>query len=171
VPAEGADVGGTEIVLTGTNFASITSVTIGGIAAADFTVVSPTSIEATTDEGAVGQSDIVVVGLGGTATLAGGFEYLTSETEAVYSAATIAEQTLPLPTGDHTEGAVFPRAAPSNFDGVIDIPAAEYKAVEPLSPRPDGSIDGISGGTGTNSVVDHRNAPFKLNKKPDYRNL
>ena len=61
---------GTTITITGINFIGVTAVTIGGVPAASFTVVSSTSITAVVKAGAQSGS-ITVVTPGGTATLAG----------------------------------------------------------------------------------------------------
>ena len=59
---------GTTITITGTNFASVTSVTTGGISAS-YTVISPTTITAIAPSGPAG--NVVVTTTGGTATLSG----------------------------------------------------------------------------------------------------
>jgi photosystem II stability/assembly factor-like uncharacterized protein len=59
---------GTIITITGTNFASVTSVTLGGVPAS-YTVVSPTTITAIAPSGPSG--NVVVTTTGGTASLAG----------------------------------------------------------------------------------------------------
>lgn len=51
------------------------SVTIGGVAVTNLTVVSDTEITATTPAGAVGTADVVVTTLGGSDTLEDGFTY------------------------------------------------------------------------------------------------
>ncbi len=60
---------GQSITITGTNFAAVTGVTVGGIAVASYNVVSPTSITAILGAGATGS--VAVTTTGGTATLAG----------------------------------------------------------------------------------------------------
>lgn len=74
-PATGPVAGGTAITITGTNFAGTTSVSIGGTAAAAFTVVSGTTITATTPAHAAGAADVVVASPNGTATGTGLFTY------------------------------------------------------------------------------------------------
>ncbi|HEX7905243.1 MAG TPA: FG-GAP-like repeat-containing protein [Chitinophagaceae bacterium] len=59
---------GTTITITGTNFASVTSVTIGGVPVS-YTVISPTTITAITPSGPSG--NVVVTTTGGIATLPG----------------------------------------------------------------------------------------------------
>lgn len=52
-----------------------TTVTVGGVAATDVTVVSPTQVTATTPAGDEGTADVVVTTSAGTATLPDGFTY------------------------------------------------------------------------------------------------
>jgi len=58
---------GASVTITGTNFDNVTSVKLGNLDAAGFTVVNPTTITATVDEQATG-STITVITAGGTAT-------------------------------------------------------------------------------------------------------
>jgi hypothetical protein len=75
-PTSGSHLGGTPLTLTGTNFISPATVTLGGAAATGVTVVSPTSITATTAGHAPGVVDVVFSSPGDlTGTLAGGFTY------------------------------------------------------------------------------------------------
>jgi hypothetical protein len=76
-PNSGPVAGGTAVTITGTNFVAGATVTIGGVAAMDFSVVSATSITATTPAGTLGAKDVVVTNpdtLFGT--LPGGFTYI-----------------------------------------------------------------------------------------------
>lgn len=75
-PATGTVSGGTTVTLTGSNFAALAVVTIGGAAA---TVVNrtTTSLEVLTPAGSEGAVDVVVTNPGGqTSTLTGGFLYV-----------------------------------------------------------------------------------------------
>src|SRR5262249_49508358 len=75
-PASGLTTGGLGVTITGTNFASGATMTLGGTAAAAVTVVSPTSITATTPAHSAGPVDVVVTNSdGGTGSLPGGFRY------------------------------------------------------------------------------------------------
>ncbi|MET0394398.1 MAG: FG-GAP-like repeat-containing protein [Chitinophagaceae bacterium] len=60
---------GSTVTVTGTNFIGVTAVRFGGIAAASFTIVSPTTITAVLANGGTG--DVTVVTPYGTGTLAG----------------------------------------------------------------------------------------------------
>jgi hypothetical protein len=77
VPATGTTAGGTPVTITGTGFVSPATVTIGGAMATGVTVVSATSITATTPAGTAGPQNVVVTNPDmQTGTLAGGFTYI-----------------------------------------------------------------------------------------------
>jgi hypothetical protein len=77
-PDEGTENGGTAVTLTGTDFVSGATVTIGGAACTSVTFVSSTSITAVTPAGTVGARDLVVTNPDTqTDTLTGGFTYLS----------------------------------------------------------------------------------------------
>lgn len=63
-PAWGPPAGGTVVTITGTNFSGMTSVTFGGVPAANIVVVSPTSLKVTAPAG-TGTVDIVASNLDG----------------------------------------------------------------------------------------------------------
>jgi len=74
-PSIGPSAGGTSVTITGTNFASPATVTIGGAPATTIVVVSATSITAITPAGTLGDQNVVVTTPGGTVTKTGGFRY------------------------------------------------------------------------------------------------
>ncbi len=75
-PNSGLTVGGSPVIIIGTQFAAGATVTIGGALATDLTV-TPTSITAKTPAGTAGAQDVVVTNTDtGTATLTGGFTYV-----------------------------------------------------------------------------------------------
>jgi pimeloyl-ACP methyl ester carboxylesterase len=77
VPTSGTTAGGTAVNITGTNFASGASVTIGGTAATSITVGSSTQITATTPAHAAGAVNVIVTNADAqSATLASGFTYV-----------------------------------------------------------------------------------------------
>jgi CSLREA domain-containing protein len=85
-PNSGPTTGGTSITLTGTNFVAGATVTVGGRPCAGVTVVNATTITCTTPSGFPGPADVTAVnpnapGTSGTATLAGGFTYQTTDVE------------------------------------------------------------------------------------------
>ena len=76
-PASGSHLGGTPITITGTNFVTPASVTLGGAVATAVTVASPTSITATTAGRLPGTVNVVVSSPGDlNGTLTSGFTYL-----------------------------------------------------------------------------------------------
>lgn len=77
-PSSGYEVGGIAVTITGTNFVSGATVTIGGGAATQVSVVNATTITAVTPSGNTGACDVVVTASGEDGTLAAGFTYLTS---------------------------------------------------------------------------------------------
>ncbi len=75
-PPSGPVAGGTTIALTGTNFvAGATTVTVGGIAAANVSVASTTALTAVVPAGTPGAATVAVTTAGGTGTYAAGFTY------------------------------------------------------------------------------------------------
>jgi len=75
-PISGSANGGTAVTITGTGFLSGASVKLGGTAATGVTVVSSTSITATTPAHAAGTVDVVVTNTDGqSGTLMGGYTY------------------------------------------------------------------------------------------------
>ncbi|MDP1823565.1 MAG: IPT/TIG domain-containing protein [Archangium sp.] len=107
-PATGTVSGGTTVTLTGSNFAALAAVTIGGGAAA---VVSrtATTLEVLTPPGLEGAVDVVVSNAGGqTATLAGGFLYFA-------------------PAGPPTVTSVTPVSGPTAGGTVITVNGLLFK--------------------------------------------
>jgi len=74
-PLQGSFSGGTVITVTGSGLGSVTGVTVGGNPCTSVSVLSPTSVRATTPPGAVGQAAIVVTSPQGTALSATPFTY------------------------------------------------------------------------------------------------
>ena len=75
-PSSGSTSGGTTITVTGANFASGATVTIGGVAATGVTVLGSTSLRAVTGPRAAGVADVVVAVGAQSATLARGYTYV-----------------------------------------------------------------------------------------------
>lgn len=77
-PGSGGLAGGTLVTVTGTNFAAGATVTVGGTAATDVTVVSATSLTARTPARAgTGTADVAVTVNSRTALLANAFNYVS----------------------------------------------------------------------------------------------
>jgi hypothetical protein len=80
-PNNGPIAGGSSVTITGANFASGASVTFGGTTATNVTVVSSTSITATTPVASAGAVTVTVTNSNGMAgSLAGGFTYVAAPT-------------------------------------------------------------------------------------------
>ena len=76
-PNSGTTLGGTNVTISGSNFAGVTSVTFGGNAATNVTTVSSTTITATTPAHEAGQVSVVITNSDAqTATLTNGFTYI-----------------------------------------------------------------------------------------------
>ena len=79
-PSSGPEAGGTSITITGTNFASGATVTVGGSACTSVSVSSSTSLTCTTPAGS-GSANVVVTNVGTTSrTLTNGFVFGTAPT-------------------------------------------------------------------------------------------
>jgi hypothetical protein len=74
-PNNGSTAGGTAVTITGTNFAAGATVTFGGTAATNVTVVNSTTITATTPAHAAGAVTVTVTVSGQSGSLANGFTY------------------------------------------------------------------------------------------------
>jgi Malectin domain/Bacterial Ig-like domain/IPT/TIG domain/Glucose / Sorbosone dehydrogenase len=82
-PANGSTAGGDAVTIYGTSFQTGATVTFGGIPATSVNVLSVTAIAATTPAHASGTVDVVVTNPDGkTATLSGGFSFVTPGTFA-----------------------------------------------------------------------------------------
>lgn len=75
-PVSGPIAGGTAITITGTSFAGASGVTIGGTAATNFKVVSPTKITCTAPAHAAGSVAVVVKDDAGDVTKTGGYAFI-----------------------------------------------------------------------------------------------
>jgi len=76
-PAAGSTAGGTEVTISGVNFAAGASVTIGGAAATNVRVVSSASILAVTAAHAAGTAEVTVTVAGAASTLPSAFTFVT----------------------------------------------------------------------------------------------
>jgi formylglycine-generating enzyme required for sulfatase activity len=77
-PNSGPASGGTTVTITGTDFWSPVSVSIGGVAATSVNVVSTTQLTAVTPAGTAGAASVSVTTPWGTGSLANGFTYASS---------------------------------------------------------------------------------------------
>ena len=103
-PSTGSTAGGTSIALTGTNFAAGMTVTVGGAACTNVTVLSATSATCVTPAGAVGSVAVAVTTTSGTSSLSGSFTYqvpattTTSTTTTSTTTSTTTTTVAPPPT-------------------------------------------------------------------------
>ncbi len=75
-PASGSIAGGNGVTISGSNFASGSTVTIGGVAAIGVTVLSPTSISCIVPSGSAGAKSVAVTVSSQTASMANGYTYV-----------------------------------------------------------------------------------------------
>ena len=81
-PNQGTIYGGTDIIITGTDFRAGATVIIGGNKARNVEVISPVKIRVITPPGEHGKKNVTVMNTdAGSATLVSGFEYKAPETE------------------------------------------------------------------------------------------
>jgi hypothetical protein len=79
-PTSGTTLGGTSVMITGTNFTGATAVTLGGTAATAVELVNATTITAVTPAHAAGIVDVVVTTAAGTGTGSGLYTYVAPPT-------------------------------------------------------------------------------------------
>jgi phosphatidylserine/phosphatidylglycerophosphate/cardiolipin synthase-like enzyme len=109
-PNSGTTAGGTSVTITGTNFVSGASVTIGGTAATGVAVTNSTTITATTPMHAAGAANVVVTNPDNqSATLTGGFTYQTTSPGPPPTVSSIA------PNSGTTAGGTAVTISGSNF--------------------------------------------------------
>jgi hypothetical protein len=127
-PSSGSTAGGTAVTITGTTLVGATSVTIGGVAAT-FTVVNPTTINATTGPHAAGAVDVVVTTPGGTATGAGLFTYVEPQAAPTVTAIS--------PPSGPADGGTPVTITGTNFAGASSVSigdvAVTFSVVSPTS--------------------------------------
>lgn len=121
-PSTGSTLGGTNVTITGTNFAAGATVTIGGVAATNVAVQSATSLTATTPQRQSGSSEVAVTVGALTGRLPGGFTFTApsvSNTPPVITGITAQDQR---------------RGTPRNFadlEDLVDLSAAIQDAETP----------------------------------------
>ncbi|WP_394663379.1 putative Ig domain-containing protein [uncultured Sphingomonas sp.] len=87
-PAEGSTAGGTTITVTGTNFTSGSTVTVGGTPATGVTIASATSLTAVTPAGTAGAATVQVTNMAGVSTTNGSFTYIGAPTASAQAVST-----------------------------------------------------------------------------------
>jgi hypothetical protein len=124
LPNKGAVNGGTGVIITGTNFTSVTSVTFGVTNATSYTVNSPTQITCVTPANAVdGPVNVVITNPGGSSTLGNGFTYVNPPTI-----------TSILPNSGNKDGGTTVIITGTNFTGTTsvtfnNVPATSFTVI------------------------------------------
>lgn len=133
-PTSGDAAGGTTVRLTGAGFSQAATVTFGGAAASQVTLISATELDVVTPSHAAGAVDVAVTVDGATATLAGAFTY----TRGAPSVAAAAPRTGPIEGGTLVTitGSGFADGATVTFGGtaatsVVVASADLIRAVAP----------------------------------------
>jgi hypothetical protein len=107
-PSSGSTSGGTVITITGSNFVSGATVSVGGTSATGVTFVSATQLRATTPPGTAGAKAVQVVNPGGlSATLSNAFSYTSTSSQPAYGSVS--------PTSGPTSGGTVLTITGSNF--------------------------------------------------------
>ena len=144
---------GTVVNITGQNFSGATAVSFGGVAAASYTVVSNTSINATVGAGASGSVRVITpLGQG----IKSGFTYIPPPTITSFSPTSAAAGTIVIITGTGFTGATT-----VSFGGIT---ATSYNVVSPTTitattpSGPSGSVSVTTPG-GTASLAGYISLP------------
>ena len=82
-PSTGPTAGGTAVSITGSGFTGATSVTFGGVAASNLTVVSDTQLTVTAPPGSAGPATVTVTSPLGTASTTAANQYIYADTPVV----------------------------------------------------------------------------------------
>ena len=144
--------GGTNVVITGTNLAGASAVSIGGNAATSFTVVNSTTINAVTPAGTAGARDVAVTTPGGTGTGVGLFTHIAAPTVTA-----IAPSSGPVASGTNVviSGTNFTGASAVTIGGTGRGPVSRCESPPPSTRSPAGAklVNDVAvttvGGTGT----------------------
>ncbi|MER5430680.1 IPT/TIG domain-containing protein [Streptomyces sp. NPDC002588] len=145
-PAAGSTRGGTLVTLTGTGFTGATAVTVAGVPAADFTVLSDTAISAITAPSAPGAGPAAVT-IGPDTASGGSFAYLAPRP-------VVSEI---FPGSGHTTGGTPVTITGTGFTGTSDatiatVPAADFTVLDDTAIRAI-TADAETPGTGPVTVT------------------
>ncbi|MGV3658705.1 MAG: choice-of-anchor D domain-containing protein [Prosthecobacter sp.] len=134
-PASGSVTGLTSITLTGTNFVSPASVTVGGAAATNVVVVDATHITAITPPGTLGTASVEVTTGAGSSVANSLFTYVTPSTDATL-------QSLAL-----SRGVLTPALAAGTLSYAANVPATTTKVqITPVASHPNATAT-VNGGS------------------------
>ena len=112
-PNSGTSTGGASVTITGTNFSSVSGVSFGGVAAANYTVNSASSITATSPVHSAGVVDITVTTSSATSATGSGDQF--TYTQAAPSVSGVS------PNSGTTMGAVAVTISGANFNNVTGV--------------------------------------------------
>ena len=145
-PATGTTLGGTTVTITGANFTGATSVTFGGTPATNFTVVSATTLTATTPAKSAGAVSVVVTNPSGSNAANSLFTYVTPSTAPSISSVSPASGSTLGGTTVTITGTNFTGATSVTFGGTAAASVSSVSATSITAVTPAGSA-------GTASVV------------------
>jgi len=130
--------------LTGTNFAPGATVTLGGSAATAVTVVSATTITATTPAHAAGVVNVVVTNPGTqSATLVNGFTYLAPGPSGGFTANLFIDMNVPDPVGTAVTSALMSSGTIGVDDGWRVVPTAFTVGAHQIDRAGAVTVDGV----------------------------
>ena len=142
-PNSGPTAGGTSVTITGTHFTGPISVTIGGALATTFTLVSATSITATTPSGTAGTASVLVTTPGGTNSANTLYTYVAAPTVTAIS-----------PTSGPTTGGTAVTITGTNFTGATSVTIGGAAATSVVVVNPTTiTANTPAGAAGTASVL------------------
>jgi hypothetical protein len=155
-PSTGPTSGGTAVTITGTGFTGATSVTFGGIAASNITVVSDTQLTVTAPAGGPGPATVTVTTPGGSASTTSSNQYVYADTPVVSGIS---------PSSGPNSGGTTVTISGSNFTGATavsfrTIPATSFTVendttiIATAPPWTDGTFDvTVTNPAGTSAIV------------------
>ena len=164
-PTSGTQLGGTSVTITGSNFQSGATVTLGDSSATDVVVVSSNTITAITPVHLAGTVDVIVTNANGLSdTLKNGFEFIahpvvtsinpTSGTELGGTSVTIA--------GSNFQSGAIVTFGDSSSTNVVVVSSNTITATTPVHPA--GAVDVIV--TNTNGLSDTLKNGFEFSAHP-----
>ena len=131
-PLQGGTQGGTVISVTGTGLSTATVLKVGGVACTNLTVISPTSLRATTPPGSVGEASIAVTTAAGTALASTPFTYVQQQISSIVPNSGIYSGGTPITiNGQFLAGATAVTIGGVPCANVVSVSSAQVTAVTP----------------------------------------
>jgi hypothetical protein len=155
-PNAGPTDGGRMVTITGTNLTGATSVTLGGVAAGNVTVVSDTKVTVTAPAHAAGTVNVVVTSPKGTSVIVGTDRYTY---DALPTVASISPASGPAGTVVIVNGTAFAPGAAVTFGAkpatkVVRVSSSQLKATAPAGSGGAHVVVSTPGGTSATSGAD-----------------